>query len=98
MSWQSALACWYMRRQFRPETLKPRINVERARALTAKRAWVPRVPKDWQLRVVYGANDPPWRGEWVEPVGGARAGADDAVVLYCHGGGYYFCSPRTHRS
>ena len=98
MSWQSALACWYLRRQFRPETLKPRIDVERARALTAKRVWSPRVPRDWRLRELYGASDAPLRGEWLEPAGSATASSAGPTVLYCHGGGYYFCSPRTHRS
>ncbi|SDQ27285.1 Acetyl esterase/lipase [Paraburkholderia fungorum] len=98
MSWQSALACWYLRRQFRPETLKPRINVERARALTAKRVWSPRVPRDWRLRELYGANDMPLRGEWLEPATNATSPEAGPTVLYCHGGGYYFCSPRTHRS
>ena len=99
MSWQSALACWYLRRQFRPETLKPRVDVERARALTAKRVWSPRVPRGWRLRETYGAHDAPLRGEWLERVDGAPAAhAPAATVLYCHGGGYYFCSPRTHRS
>ena len=99
MSWQSALACWYLRRQFRPETLKPRVDVERARALTAKRVWSPSVPRGWRLRETYGAHDAPLRGEWLERVDGAPAAhAPAATVLYCHGGGYYFCSPRTHRS
>jgi epsilon-lactone hydrolase len=99
MSWQNALACWYLRRQFRPETLKPRVDVERARALTAKRVWSPRVPRGWRLRETYGAHDAPLRGEWLERVDGAPvAHAPAATVLYCHGGGYYFCSPRTHRS
>ncbi|MFM0312036.1 alpha/beta hydrolase [Paraburkholderia sp. RL17-383-BIF-A] len=98
MSWQSALACWYLRRQFRPETLKPRINVEKARALTAKRAWSPRVPRGWRLRELYGPGDAPLRGEWIERADGAQAAQTGATVLYCHGGGYYFCSPRTHRS
>jgi epsilon-lactone hydrolase len=98
MSWQSALACWYLRRQFRPETLKPRIDVERARALTAKRVWSPRVPRDWRLRELSGAQDAPLRGEWLERAVGATVSAADPTVLYCHGGGYYFCSPRTHRS
>ncbi len=31
------------------------------------------------------------KGEWV------RAGATDATLLYLHGGGYFACSPRTHR-
>ncbi|RKR43185.1 alpha/beta hydrolase [Paraburkholderia sp. BL17N1] len=98
MSWQSALACWYLRRQFRPETLKPRINVERARALSAKRVWSPRVPGGWRLRELYGADDTPLRGEWIERAGRALATNAGPTVLYCHGGGYYFCSPRTHRS
>jgi epsilon-lactone hydrolase len=98
MSWQSALACWYLRRQFRPETLKPRVDVERARALTAKRVWSPRVPRDWRLRETYGAHATPLRGEWLERVVGATVTGAEPTVLYCHGGGYYFCSPRTHRS
>jgi acetyl esterase/lipase len=98
MSWQSALACWYLRRHFRPETLKPRIDVERARALTAKRVWSPRVPRDWRLREAYGAHDAPLRGEWLERADRAPVADAGPTVLYCHGGGYYFCSPRTHRS
>ncbi|WP_144110923.1 alpha/beta hydrolase [Paraburkholderia sp. BCC1886] len=98
MSWQSALACWFLRRQFRPETLKPGINVGKARALTAKRARIPRVPNGWRLRECYDSGDAPLRGEWVERVDGGAAVAAGPTVLYCHGGGYYFCSPRTHRS
>ncbi|CAE6709112.1 MULTISPECIES: alpha/beta hydrolase [Paraburkholderia] len=98
MSWQSALACWYLRKQFRPQTLKPTINVEKARALTAKRAWSPRVPGGWRLRESYGPNDWPLQGEWIERADGASTSGNAPTVLYCHGGGYYFCSPRTHRS
>ncbi|MFM0605616.1 alpha/beta hydrolase [Paraburkholderia sediminicola] len=98
MSWQSALACWYLRRQFRPQTLKPGINVEKARALTAKRAWSPRVPGGWQLREMVGPDDQPLHGEWIERVDSTQAVDASPTVLYCHGGGYYFCSPRTHRS
>ncbi|WP_284944539.1 alpha/beta hydrolase [Acidisoma cladoniae] len=32
-------------------------------------------------------------GEWVEQ----RRGQPAATLLYLHGGGYFFCSPRTHR-
>lgn len=98
MSWQSALACWYLRRQFRPATLSTTINVERARALTSKRAWSPKVPAGWRLRELYGAGEP-LRGEWLEPPGGNLAITENApTILYLHGGGYYFCSPRSHRS
>jgi acetyl esterase/lipase len=98
MSWQSALACWYLRKQFRPQTLKPGINVEKARALTAKRAWSPRVPNGWHLREMVGQDDWPLRGEWIERVDSTQAVDTSPTVLYCHGGGYYFCSPSTHRS
>lgn len=33
------------------------------------------------------------KGEWVR----SRASHNKRVVLYLHGGGYFFCSPRTHR-
>jgi acetyl esterase/lipase len=98
MSWQSALACWFLRRQFRPQTLNSRIDVEKARALTAKRAWTPQVPRGWRLRELNGAHGESLRGEWIERVGEAPASGAQRTVLYCHGGGYYFCSPRTHRS
>ena len=98
MSWQSALACWYLRRQFRPQTLKPDVNVEKARALTSRRAWSPRVPGGWRLRELYGAGDWPLRGEWIERADGVSTSGNGPTVLYCHGGGYYFCSPLTHRS
>jgi monoterpene epsilon-lactone hydrolase len=102
MSWQSVLACWYLRRQFRPATLKTEINVEGARALTAKRVWSPKVPGGWCLREQYGV-DETVRGEWFEP---ATSGTSTSIagtlitptILYLHGGGYYFCSPRSHRS
>ena len=35
---------------------------------------------------------PPVRGEWLRP-----GDADDALVLYLHGGGYVIGSPRSHR-
>jgi epsilon-lactone hydrolase len=92
MSWQSALACWVLRRRFRPETAKPGIDVERARAYTSRRAWSPKVPAGWNLTERYQAADAPLQGEWLS------AEAPQNTVLYLHGGGYYFCSPQSHRS
>ncbi len=92
MSWQSALACWVLRRRMRPETGRPSINVARARALTSKRAWLPKVPPGWRLDERYSQNDAPLRGEWLLPDKPCRT-----TILYLHGGGYYFCSPATHR-
>ncbi|AEA62059.1 alpha/beta hydrolase [Burkholderia gladioli] len=93
MSWQSELACWLLRRQVRPKTLSPVIDVPGTRALAERRRpFQTRVPAGWQLRECYGAADAP-RGEWLEPVNGRAT----PTLLYFHGGGYYFCSPATHR-
>ncbi|MBN3812186.1 alpha/beta hydrolase [Paraburkholderia sp. Ac-20347] len=98
MSLQNKLICWALRRRFLPETRKP-VDVARTRALTEKRVWLPPVPKGWQLyaqpeaREQGGADAPSVRGEWLVREGGAQR-----TILYLHGGGYYFCSPRTHRA
>lgn len=97
MSWQSALACWYLRRHFRPATLNPHVDVARARASTSKRVWTPRVPAGWRLREHDNTAHAPLRGEWLAPADAAHA-SGAPTILYFHGGGYYFCSPRTHRS
>ncbi|MDR5830199.1 alpha/beta hydrolase [Caballeronia sp. LP006] len=88
MSWQSAFACWLLKRQMRPETAKPTLDVERARTYASRRIWLPRVPKGWRLDI-----EPD--GEWLRRESAAR---DRRTVLYLHGGGYYFCSPRSHRA
>jgi acetyl esterase/lipase len=116
MSWQSAVVSWVLKKQFRPETEKPHVSVERARTRTAERVWSPKVPAGWRLTERYAVDDAPLRGEWLEPAGklGAPihpaataplisaavpdAGAPIRTLLYLHGGGYYFCSPRSHRS
>ena len=92
MSWQSALTCWLLRRTFRPETSKPHLNVQQAREHAAKRCWSPKPPAGWRFVEHNQATDAPLRGEWFEPVKSAAT-----TVLYFHGGGYYFCSPRSHR-
>lgn len=94
MSWQSALACWIVRRRLRPETAKPVIDVARARAYAARRVWTPKLPAGWHLTERNDANDFPLRGEWLT----ADAEPRQTTILYLHGGGYYFCSPRSHRS
>ncbi|MDR5810759.1 alpha/beta hydrolase [Caballeronia sp. LZ019] len=85
MSWQSALACWAVRRRMRPETAKPMLDVDRARAYTSRRIWSPGVPKSHHLEI---RSD----GEWL------RTAEPRSTILYLHGGGYYFCSPRSHRA
>jgi len=98
MSLQGRLICWFLRRRFLPATRAP-IDVARVRAQTSKRIWLPPVPKGWQLREqcradgALDAPDAPSRGEWLVREGGAPR-----TILYLHGGGYYFCSPKTHRA
>ncbi|SAL27386.1 alpha/beta hydrolase domain-containing protein [Caballeronia peredens] len=87
MSWQSALACWAVKRFLRPETAKPELDVEGARAYASRRIWTPRVPKGWRLEP---RNE---SGEWLVPETRPRA-----TIFYLHGGGYYFGSPRSHRA
>jgi epsilon-lactone hydrolase len=100
MSWQSAVACWVLRRRFLPQTRHAEVNAVRARAMTAKRAWSPRVPAGWRLREQYSESALPLRGEWLErePQSEHGPAASAVTILYLHGGGYYFCSPQTHRS
>lgn len=45
-----------------------------------------------QVRDIGGGALVPVAGEWVRP-----AEPDHGAILYLHGGGYAFCSPRTHR-
>lgn len=97
MSWQSAVACWLLKRQVRPETLKPHVSVERARAHAASRIRRVSVPAGWRLSVRERAADAPLRGEWLEREADIAQCAPVRTMLYCHGGGYYFCSPASHR-
>ncbi|KAF1029978.1 MAG: Monoterpene epsilon-lactone hydrolase [Burkholderia plantarii] len=94
MSWQAEVACWLLRKQVRPKTLEPVIDPHNARVQAERRRLLPpRAPAGWQLRECYEADAAPLRGEWLEPAHGEAA----ATLLYFHGGGYYFCSPHTHR-
>ncbi|QGZ53726.1 alpha/beta hydrolase [Paraburkholderia acidiphila] len=93
MSWQSRLICRFLRRTFLPQTRKS-INVARVRMLTARRIWTPGVPSGWRLREQYDASDVPLRGEWLV----RERSPAQRTLLYLHGGGYYFCSPRSQRA
>ncbi|WP_323072949.1 alpha/beta hydrolase [Mycetohabitans endofungorum] len=97
MSWQRVVVSWGLRRYFRPYTELPNISVNRVRARADKCLWTPRVPAGFRLREGYGSECAPLAGEWLEP----EPPAPDCgrpLIVYLHGGGYYFCSPRTHRT
>ena len=99
MSWQSVAIRWSLRTTFRPATAKT-LDVARIRARASRRLWTPGVPAGWRLSEQYDSGAAPLRGEWLRRVRGPAA--HDALsartILYLHGGGYYFCSPRTHRA
>ncbi|WP_428485905.1 alpha/beta hydrolase [Rhodopila sp.] len=50
-----------------------------------------RIPRDIQIKTVHG----PVPGEWVAS---DRAARDAPIMLYLHGGGFFACSPATHRA
>ncbi|GJH18731.1 alpha/beta hydrolase [Caballeronia novacaledonica] len=77
----------------RPHSAKPELDVELARSYASHRIWSPRVPKGWRLDIRETSDEGAPRGEWLTPPTNPRA-----TILYLHGGGYYFCSPRSHRA
>ncbi|WP_455778583.1 alpha/beta hydrolase, partial [Burkholderia stabilis] len=98
MSWQSKFACWLLRWQFRPETTRAVLDPARARRFTDLRMFVPRrAPSGYRLRECYGSGDAPLRGEWLERTDTGAGRGPGRTLLYFHGGGYYFCSTKTHR-
>jgi acetyl esterase/lipase len=86
-SWQAHLLDLLMRVRVK-RALKGLINIEQARLALAGAA-LP-APADISFRpdVVGGV-----AGEWVH-----APGQPNATLLYLHGGGYFACSPRTHRT
>jgi epsilon-lactone hydrolase len=88
MSWQNFVLTLTLRYRIKRRA-RGEPDVAKARALAAKTALKPRVPAGWRIRPTTS----PFAGEWIERESEARR-----TVLYLHGGGYYFCSPETHRS
>ena len=91
MSWQNVVLTLTLRWRLKRKT-KGEPDVAKARALAARTAMKPRIPSGWRIRPV----STPRPGEWVERVDAATA--PRRTILFLHGGGYYFCSPETHRS
>ena len=91
MSWQNVALTLILRWRIK-RNAKGEPDVAKARALAARTAMKPRIPSGWRIRPV---SSPP-AGEWVERVDAASELR--RTILYLHGGGYYFCSPETHRS
>ncbi|HEX4113551.1 MAG TPA: alpha/beta hydrolase [Stellaceae bacterium] len=95
MSWQNRALKTFLRYRVRPLS-KNGGDIEKIRAFARRYALKPRPPRGWRVRELLL---PPLHGEWIEPdTDRAAAPTDGRVILYLHGGGYYFHSPRTYRS
>jgi acetyl esterase/lipase len=95
MSWQNRALKTFLRYRVRPLS-KDGGDVEKIRAFSRRYALKPRPPRGWRVRELLL---PPLRGEWIEPdTDRAADPTDGRVILYLHGGGYYFHSPQTYRS
>jgi monoterpene epsilon-lactone hydrolase len=90
MSWQNLVLSLMLRWRVKRRSDTPP-NVELARRMAAETIVKIRVPPGWRIR----ETGTPLRGEWVEPENAAEGAG--RTILYLHGGGYYFCSPETHR-
>jgi epsilon-lactone hydrolase len=88
MSWQSALLSLFLRWRIKP-LAKGAPDPAKLRAAIVPRKV--RVPKGWRL---VESREPPLAGDWIERASGP---APSRTLLYLHGGGYFFCSPATHR-
>ncbi len=89
MSWQNWVISTMLKYRMKPLS-KGAIDVAKARAATAKPAMPARIPPGWRIRPSVLP-----KGEWIEPDGGSMP---PRILLYLHGGGYFFCTPETHRS
>jgi len=104
MSWQNVALNWFLRKRVKPASYAPTLDVAESRRHADHVFTVARPPRGWSCRAAQltpGSAEAPLPGEWIEPDPAHPSTATTmpagATVLYLHGGGYYFCSPRTHR-
>ncbi len=89
MSWQNCVLSLVLKIRFKP-LAKGGLDVHKVRATAGKPLIKARLPEGWQIRETTAM---PLKGEWIEASNGKHA----RTLLYFHGGGYFFCSPATHR-
>jgi acetyl esterase/lipase len=88
-SWQARLADPFLRLYVKPRLASAGTPAEARRALSSP--WRKYLPAPWGVTLKAGhVGGIP--GEWVE------ARSPSSWMLYLHGGGYFACSPQTHRA
>lgn len=87
-SWQARLFSAVLRKTFKRRLAAANDAAAARRVLNSA---IYRMPKDVTVTPHTLGGVP---GEWVE----SRAGSGSVTLLYLHGGGYFACSPRTHRA
>ncbi|HLJ63700.1 MAG TPA: alpha/beta hydrolase [Stellaceae bacterium] len=89
MSWQNRVISLFLK--FRVKRLTKREpDIAKIRNRPFLKA---RLAPGWRIQET---TTPPLKGEWIEAVD--QSGDNRArTLLYFHGGGYFFCSPKTHR-
>jgi acetyl esterase/lipase len=91
MSWQNFVLSLALRyRVKRGATGEP--EVAKTRELARQTAMKMPIPAGWRVRPVAA----PLPGEWIERDGDGDPGPG-RTLLFLHGGGYFFCTPQTHR-
>lgn len=93
MGWQNIALSLLLRAKMKPLSKRP-LDVAKIREVAGKPLLKARVPQGWRIRETA---EPPLRGEWIERAIGGSEGKTARTLLYFHGGGYFFCSPETHR-
>jgi monoterpene epsilon-lactone hydrolase len=87
-SWQAYVAAWFFSRGLKRRRRRPRDLEEDRESLKPRIHYD--VPANVSIKTDTLGGVP---GEWVE-----TANRNGTTLLYFHGGGYYGCSPETHRS
>lgn len=88
-SLQSRLLSFVLKRVVKRRSAR-HVEVAFIRSAVELSLWLHLPYFDTHLRPV---REPGLRGEWIVP----RHAEGGRAILYFHGGGYFFCSPRTHR-
>ncbi|WP_423195396.1 MULTISPECIES: alpha/beta hydrolase [unclassified Cupriavidus] len=92
MSLQNLLLSFGLRKRLKPGPPPESIDIAATRRAMSQFGHNARVPAGWRIEA---STAPDLPGEWTRRDGYAIA--DEPTLFYLHGGGYYFCSPQTHR-